>query len=174
MDIKSRLFYLTLAIVVFVIAYSIGAYTDISREEAERVRQQFNEHEMEKIDRNLIFVNNLKLSLEMFIPGIGIGFGIFSGFSTGVTSNAISETSALLNNNSTLLNLIKPFGLMEVFAYGLSMSRSGIIIYQIIKRKKWREYVIHPAIEVGIVIAVLFIAATIEWNTIISQIDSKH
>ncbi|MDX1372166.1 MAG: stage II sporulation protein M [Nitrososphaeraceae archaeon] len=174
MDIKSRLFCLAIAMVVFVIAYSIGAYTDISREEAERMRQQFNEHEMENIDRNLIFVNNLKLSLEMFIPGIGIAFGIFSGFSTGVTSNAIAETSALLSSNSTLLNLIKPFGLMEVFAYGLSMSRSGIIIYQIIKRNKWKEYVIPTAVEIGIVIAVLFIAATIEWNTIISQMDSKH
>lgn len=112
--------------VVFVIAYSIVAYTDISREEAERVRQQFNEHQMENIDRTLIFVNNLKLSLQMFIPAIGICFGIFSGFSTGVISKAIAETSPLLSSNSTLLNLIKPFGLMEVFAYGLSMSRSAL------------------------------------------------
>ena len=42
-DIKWRLLYLTIGTVVFVIAYSIGAATDISISEAENLRQQFNE-----------------------------------------------------------------------------------------------------------------------------------
>lgn len=154
---------------VFVIAYSIGAYTDISKDEAETLRKKFNEQDMKNIDRNGIFMNNLKISLGMFIPAFGMVFGIFTGFSTGFTSNAIAETSHL-SDTSTLVNLIKPFGLMEVFVYGLALSRSGIIIYQIIKRKQFREYVIPTTIEIGIVTIVLFVAATIEWNTIAAEI----
>jgi hypothetical protein len=46
------------------------------------------------------------------------------------------------------------------------MSRSGMIIYQLVKKKPWREYVIPTLIEIGIVVAVLFVAAIIEWQLI--------
>jgi hypothetical protein len=70
----------------------------------------------------------------------------------------------------TIIKKHKPFGLLEVFAYGLASSRSGLIIYQIIKKKQFRENVIPTTIEIVIVIAVLFVAATIEWNTIAAEI----
>lgn len=151
--------------VVFVIAYSIGAATDINRSEAENLRRQFNE-QVGNIDRNGIFVNNLRISLGMFIPALGIGLGIFSGFSTGLIFNVIAESSPLLSNISPLVILITPFGVMEVFAYGLAMSRSGMLIYQIIKKKQWREYIIPTIIEMVIVIAILLIGASIEWQMI--------
>ena len=90
--------------VVFVIVYSIGAYTDISKDEAEILRKKFNIQDMKNIDRNGIFVNNLRISLVMFISSFGIGFGIFTGFYTGFISHAIAETSNL-SGTSTLLNL---------------------------------------------------------------------
>ena len=37
-----------------------------------------------------------KLRLGMFIPGIGTGIGIFSGFSTGMVFSAMAETSPSL------------------------------------------------------------------------------
>ena len=154
--IKWRLFYLTIGMVVFVIAYSIGAGTDINRGDAENLRQQFNE-QVEDIDQNGIFMNNLRISLGMFIPALGIGLGLFSGFSTGLIFNVIAENSPLLNNVSPLVILITPFGVMEIFAYGLAMSRSGMLIYQIVKKKQWKEYIIPTIIEIGIVIAILLI-----------------
>ena len=51
---------------------------------------------------------------------------------------------------------------MEVFAYGVTISRSGIFIYQLVKKKPWREYAIPILIEVGIVILVLLVGAVIE------------
>ena len=165
-DIKWRLLYLTIGTVVFVIAYSIGAATDISKSEAENLRQQFNE-QIEGIDQNGIFINNLKISLGMFIPALGIVLGTFSGFSTGLIFNVIAESSPLLNNISPLVILITPFGVMEVFAYGLAMSRSGMLIYQIVKKRQWREYVIPTIIEIGIVVTILLIGAIIEWHMIV-------
>ena len=165
-NIKSRLFYLILGMIIFIIAYSIGALTDISKDEAEKLRQQFDKQEMKNIDRNAIFINNLRISIVMFTPAIGVGFGTYTGFSTGFTSNAIAETYPNLSSISTFQNLVKPFGILEIFCYGLAMSKSWIIIHQILKRKKFKEIVIPIFIEIGIVIAVLFVAATIEWNTI--------
>jgi uncharacterized membrane protein SpoIIM required for sporulation len=170
-DIKWRLFYLTIGMVVFIIAYSIGAATDLNRTEAENLRQQFNE-QVKDIDQNGIFMNNLRISLGMFIPALGIGLGIFSGFSTGLIFNVIAESSPLLNNISPLVILITPFGIMEVFAYGLAMSRSGMLIYQLVKKKQLREHIIPSIIEIVIVIAVLLIGATIEWQ-MVAQFDEQ-
>ena len=170
-DIKLRLLYLVIGIVVFVIAYFIGAGTDIGKNETENLRDQFNK-QVKDIDQNGIFVNNLRISLGMFIPVLGMGLGIFSGFSTGLIFNVIAESSPLLNSISPLLILVTPFGVMEVFAYGLAMSRSGMLTYQIIKKKHWREYIIPTIIEIGIVITILLIGATIEWQ-IITQFDEQ-
>jgi uncharacterized membrane protein SpoIIM required for sporulation len=170
-DIKWRLFYLTIGMVVFIIAYSIGAATDLNRTEAENLRQQFNE-QVKDIDQNGIFTNNLRISLGMFIPALGIGLGIFSGFSTGLIFNVIAESSPLLNNISPLVILITPFGIMEVFAYGLAMSRSGMLIYQLVKKKQLREHIIPSIIEIVIVITVLLIGATIEWQ-MVAQFDEQ-
>ncbi len=117
-------------------------------------------------------MNNLRISLGMFIPALGIGLGIFSGFSTGLIFNVIAESSPLLNNISPLVILITPFGIMEVFAYGLAMSRSGMLIYQLIKKKQLREQIIPSIIEIVIVIVVLLIGATIEWQ-MIAQFDEQ-
>jgi hypothetical protein len=170
-DIKLRLLYLVIGIVVFVIAYFIGAGTDIGKNETENLRDQFSK-QVKDIDQNGIFVNNLRISLGMFIPVLGMGLGIFSGFSTGLIFNVIAESSPLLNNISPFLILVTPFGVMEVFAYGLAMSRSGMLTYQIIKKKQWREYIIPTIIEIGIVITVLLIGAAIEWQ-IITQFDEQ-
>jgi hypothetical protein len=170
-DIKLRLLYLVIGIVVFVIAYFIGAGTDIGKNETENLRDQFSK-QVKDIDQNGIFVNNLRISLGMFIPVLGMGLGIFSGFSTGLIFNVIAESSPLLNNISPFLILVTPFGVMEVFAYGLAMSRSGMLTYQIIKKKQWREYIIPTIIEIGIVITILLIGATIEWQ-IITQFDEQ-
>jgi uncharacterized BrkB/YihY/UPF0761 family membrane protein len=170
-DIKLRLLYLTIGTLVFVIAYLIGAGTDIGKSETENLREQFNK-QVKDIDRNGIFVNNLRISLGMFVPVLGMGLGIFSGFSTGLIFNVIAESSPLLKNISPLLILVTPFGVMEVFAYGLAMSRSGMLTYQIIKKKQWREYIVPTIIEIGIVITILSIGATIEWQ-MITQFDEQ-
>ena len=61
-------------------------------------------------------------------------------------------------------------GKLEIIAYGIAISRSGILCYQLIKdtnkRNTWRKYVIPTIIEIGIVVTILFIGAIIEWQMI--------
>lgn len=54
------------------------------------------------------------IALVMFIPIVGIGLGIFSGFSTGLVFSALAETSSYLQNVPPLAILLTPFGIMEV------------------------------------------------------------
>lgn len=106
----------------------------------------------------------------MFIPGFGIVLGMLSAFSTGLVFNALSSISPALSNISPLVVFLTPFGILEIIAYGIAISRSGILSYQLIKdtnrRGSWRKYDIPTIIEIGIVVVILFIAAIIEWRII--------
>jgi uncharacterized membrane protein SpoIIM required for sporulation len=170
-DIKRRIIYLALGIIVFLIAYSAGAAAHMGKQQTADLRQHFAE-QIKGIDQSGIFINNAKIALGMFMPAAGIGLGVISGFYTGMIFTAIAQTSTL-NNVPPLIILITPFGIMEVFAYGIAISRSGIFIYQLVKKKPWREYVIPILIEVGIVILVLLVGAVIEWQ-IITQFSGPH
>ncbi len=108
----------------------------------------------------------------MFVPAAGIGLGVISGFYTGMIFTAIAQTSTL-NNVPPLIILITPFGIMEVFAYGIAISRSGIFIYHLVKKKPWREYAIPILVEIGIVVLILLVGAVIEWQ-IITQFSGRH
>ena len=172
---KRRLIYLIFGASTFLIAYSAGAAIDLGSINADNLKRQFVD-QIKGIDQIGIFVNNVKIALIMFFPVVGIGLGIFSGFSTGLVFSALAENSPL-SNIPPLVILITPFGIMEVFAYGLAISRSGILVYELInlayrsvKKRPWREYLIpiliKTGIEIGVVIIVLLIGSIIEWHMI--------
>lgn len=162
---RRRLVYLAFGIAAFLISYSAGAAVPLSDEEAQDIREQFAE-QIEGIDEVGIFVNNIRIALIMFIPGLGAGFGGFSGFATGSVFAALANSEPLLSDVPPLIILITPFGIMEVFVYGLAMSRSGMLIYYFVKKRPWREYAVPTLIELGIAAVVLFAAAVIEWQMI--------
>jgi hypothetical protein len=170
-NISQRVIYVALGIVAFLIAYSAGAAVHMGKQQTEDLKRHFAE-QIRGIDQNGIFINNVRIALGMFVPAAGIGLGVISGFYTGMIFTAIAATSAL-NNVPPLVILITPFGIMEVFAYGIAISRSGIFIYQIVKKKSWREYAVPILIEIGIVILILLAGAVIEWH-IITQFKGSH
>ncbi len=173
-EIKRRLLYVAIGAAIFLGAYSAGAAVPLSDEEAEEISKQFA-GQIEGIDQYGIFLNNFKISLAMFIPAAGLGFGGFAGFGTGAVFAALAAQTPELGNIPPLAILITPFGIMEVFAYGLAMSRSGLLIARLSKDKPWRagawrpfyeNTVVPTLIEIGIVAVVLFAAALIEWEII--------
>ena len=170
-NIRQRVIYVALGVVAFLIAYSAGAAVHMGKQQTEDLRRHFAE-QIRGIDQNGIFINNARIALGMFVPAAGIGLGVISGFYTGMIFTAIAAASAL-NNAPPLVILITPFGIMEVFAYGIAISRSGIFIYQIVKKRSWREYAVPILIEIGIVILILLAGAVIEWQ-IITQFKGSH
>jgi hypothetical protein len=162
---KRRLIYLALGTAAFLIAYSTGAAVPMSEEEAQILTREFSK-QIEGIDQNGIFLNNIRITLVMFIPAVGSAFGAFSGFATGSIFSALVSSTPILGEVQPLVLLITPFGIMEVFVYGLAMSRSVMLIYYLLKRIPWRKYTVPTLIELGIATVVLFVAAVIEWQMI--------
>ena len=158
------LFFILMAI--FSAVFAISAETTLPEEEVEMIMEEF-ESMVEGIDAFGIFVHNTALSLPMFIPGFGIIWGMFSAFSTGIAFAAIKSMNPLLEQIPALSILfMTPFGLMEVAAYSIAMSRSYIFIHKIIKKGPIRSDIRVTLVEIMIVVGLLFIGAYVEWYMI--------
>lgn len=160
---KKRFFIFLIFLTIFTIAYSIGAESKVSTEDAEVFLREF-QLAIEGIDAVGIFVHNTSIALPMFIPGFGIIWGVFAAWSTGFAFSALETTTPLLSKISPLaLLFVSPFGLMELAAYSISMSRSFILIQTILKKKSIKLELPQTAIEVGIVVALLLAGGFIEF-----------
>ena len=168
--IPLRLVYLAIGTLAFAFAYYVGAVMPLSSSDAESIRSDFL-IEVEDIDEVGIFFNNIAVALGMFIPGVGVGLGIYSGVSTGVVYNAFAQVNPELLQSSPLALFATPFGLLEVLAYGLAMSRSGMLVAQLVKnRKDWKRFTLFTLVEIGIVIAALVAGSLIEAQLIENQV----
>ena len=101
---------------IFSAAFAIGAEVQVSEEESAIILEQF-ETLLDEIDAIGIFSHNTSLALPMFIPGVGIAWGAFAAFSTGMAFSVLKDASPMLANVPSLTILfMSPFGLMEVAA----------------------------------------------------------
>jgi len=148
---------------IFTATYYIGSLTEISQEDAEAFDEEFSKL-IEDIDGPGIFLHNSMIALAMFVPGVGVVWGLFSAFSTGQAFAALAliypETIASIHP-LTLLYL-SPFGLMELVAYSIGISRSYLLIYKMIKKISIKPDYKITAIEVGIVLGLLLAGGFLE------------
>ena len=166
MMIGNRIVSFFVLMAIFSAVFAISAETTLPEEEVEMIMEEF-EAMVEGIDAFGIFVHNTALSLPMFIPGFGIIWGMFSAFSTGIAFAAIKSMNPLLEQIPALSILfMTPFGLMEVAAYSIAMSRSYIFIHKIIKKVPIRSDIRVTLVEIMIVVGLLFIGAYVEWYMI--------
>jgi len=100
----------------------------------------------------------------MFIPGFGIAWGAFAAFSTGMAFSVLQDANPMLENIPSLTILfMTPFGLMEIAAYSIAMSRSYMIVHKMIKRMSIRSDVRVIGLEVAILIGLLLAGGFIEY-----------
>ncbi len=140
--------------------------SEISEPEAELVMAQFEEL-IDGIDAFGIFLHNTTIALLMFIPGFGMIWGLFSAWSTGFVFAAITfsmpDVEGVIPTMPLALLFLTPFGLLEICAYSLGMSRSLILLFSIIKRQPLLVHLKSTIIEVGIVIILLLIGGYVEF-----------
>ena len=166
MMIGNRIVSFFVLMAIFSAVFAISAETTLPEEEVEMIMEEF-ESMVEGIDAFGIFVHNTALSLPMFIPGFGIIWGMFSAFSTGIAFAAIKSVNPLVEQIPALSILfMTPFGLMEVAAYSIAMSRSYIFIHKIVKKVPIRNDIRVTLVEIMIVVGLLFIGAYVEWYMI--------
>lgn len=140
--------------------------SSVSEEDANTFMSEFEELVLD-IDAFGIFTHNTSIALPMFIPGFGIAWGLFSAWSTGFAFAAIVTTAPQLAEIPPLSILfLSPFGLMELIAYSLGISRSFILIRAITKKMKLLSFIKPTTIEIGIVIGLLLVGGYIEFYMI--------
>lgn len=147
---------------IYALSFQIGATSEVSPEEANDFVQDFLSS-TQNIDGFGIFFNNISASLPMFIPGAGVGLGIYSAWSTGFGFAAIITMAPALADIEPLSILFdSPYGIMELVAYSISMSRSFHIVYSLAKKVTPTSLIKPSVVEIGIVIGLLLIAGFLE------------
>ncbi|HSB83049.1 MAG TPA: stage II sporulation protein M [Nitrosarchaeum sp.] len=147
---------------LFSAAYQIGAISQVSDEDSSQFLDEFKSL-VGGIDGFGIFIHNLAIALPMFIPGFGVVWGLFSGWSTGFAfASIVTSIPALANIPPLAILYLSPFGIMEVIAYSLGISRSYIILYTVIKHKAIKPQLLTIGIEIGIVGILLLVGGYLE------------
>ena len=163
-NFKQRLFFFFIAMLLFLGLFQLGFSIKIDKSFSEELSKNFIE-QIQDINETGIFLNNLKIALTMFIPMAGIVIGGFSALSTGLIFNSITNLSNVQYPNP-LIVFLTPFGILELVSYGIALSRGGIFLYEISKRRISKKSIAHLLAEIVLVSIMLFIGALIEWNMI--------
>lgn len=149
---------------IFTIVYGTSAVTSEPTEEEIQEIMDFFDEIVGTIDGIGIFTHNVTIALPMFIPGFGVAWGLFSAYSTGFAYSAIAAANADVAQLNPLAILLTPFGLMEMAAYSIAMSRSTLLAKNVFQ-KNWeliKNEKLILSIEIGIVIALLLIGGIVE------------
>ena len=153
-------------LVIFTVIFQLGSMSTVSEEEANLFMEEFEKLVLD-IDAFGIFVHNTTIALPMFIPGFGIFWGLFSSWSTGYAFAAIVTSMPEIGSISPLSILfLTPFGLMEIFAYSLGISRSFILIKAIITKTSLSQFIKPTIIEIGVVALLLLVGGYVEFYMI--------
>ena len=151
---------------IFVAAFQIGSMSSVSEEEANAFMAEFEELVLD-IDAFGIFTHNTVIALPMFIPGFGVAWGIFSAWSTGFAFAAIATIVPEIGEIPPLSILfLSPFGLMEIAAYSIGISRSFILIRAVSKKISLRPFIKPTVMEIGIVMGLLLAGGYLEFYMI--------
>ena len=163
---KKRIIIFFIFMGLFSAAYQIGAISTVTDDESSQFLDEFKRM-VGGIDSFGIFTHNLTIALPMFIPGFGVAWGLFSGWSTGFAFASIVTSMPALSKIPPLAILyLSPFGVMELVAYSLGISRSYMIMYSLIKHKSVKPQFLAIMIEVGIVVVLLLVGGYLEFAMI--------
>jgi len=171
---KKRILIGLIFIGFFITSFSIGAEMKVSDQDAKSFLKEFQQT-VEGIDAIGIFTHNASIGLPMFIPGFGVAWGLFASASTGVAFSALATTTPLLAHIPPItILLLSPFGVMELVAYSIGMSRSYILVWTVIKKRPIEHEIRPTIIEIGIAIALLLAGGFIEYAVINQYGSSVH
>jgi len=159
---NKRLFAFLIFIGLFTASYFIGSQTEVSEEDALAFQEEFSKL-IDEIDGVGIFLHNALIAVVMFIPGFGVAWGFFSAWQTGQAFAALALLNPIISEIHPLALLYaSPFGIMELVAYSIGMSRSLLIVWNMIKKIPIiKDYKI-IAIEIGIVLGLLLVGGFLE------------
>lgn len=163
---KKRIIWFFVFMGIYTLSFQIGSMSEPAKEEVEAFMKEF-EAVIDDIDAIGLFSRNTTISLPMFIPGIGLAWGLFSAWSTGFAfANIAIVTPGLAETPALSILYYSPYGFMEIVAYSLAISRSFILVVGIIKRDDLRAALKPTAVEIAVVIGLLLAGGFLEFYMI--------
>lgn len=166
MSKKTRLAFFAVFVGFFLASYMVGAAYKMSDEEQQTFLNDF-QGLTEDIDAIGIFLHNAADAMPMFVPAFGVAWGSYTAWSTGAAFHALLSTNPALEKISPLaIFLVSPYGVMELVAYSIGMSRGYLVLIALIKRKNVKGQIKPVAIEVSIALGLLLVAAFVEYGFI--------
>lgn len=160
---RVRLIAFAALLCAFTASFYVGSESQVGSDEAAEFVEEFNAL-VSGIDALGIFLHNATLALPMFIPGFGLAWGLFSAWATGYAFAAITSTMPELAGISPLAILfLSPFGLMELTAYSLALSRSFLLAVAAVKRISLVPQIRPAVAEVGLMLALLLAGGYVEF-----------
>jgi len=140
---------------IFSLTSALASEVQLSEDETTTITEEFDTM-TRAIDAMGLFVHNVSIALPMFIPGFGIAWGSFAAMSTGMAFSVLKDVNPMLQNiPAVTIIFMTPFGLMEIAAYSIAMSRSFILVHKIVKKISIREDIRVVGIEIAILIGLL-------------------
>ena len=162
LDYKYRLVFFAIFVAVFLLAFWMGTNYKMTNDEAQEFLKGYNDS-TQGIDAPGIFLHNIPNALAMFIPGIGIAWGAYNAWSTGAAFSILLLLNPVSPPSTPVAVLLsRPYGIMELVSYGIAMSQSLFLLLVLVKRKSIKKELYHTMIQVGIVSAILLVAAFVE------------
>jgi len=173
---RKRIYLIVFFFVVAFIVTIAGAFVPLSAQQSQQLYNQIaNQTTQGPVQLAAsIFVNNFGLCLAMFIPLLGLAFGLFVMFDTGIALGAelrvessgnfqaSTPTPALTPSTAILaLTLIITVFTLEYVSYSTGMSES-IWLFRRIRQQKWRHELKNTLVLIGIVASILAVSAVIE------------
>jgi hypothetical protein len=145
---------------LLVFVMSIGAVMPLTQEEASRINNE-REQLVENVSVQLIFGNNMMISLIMFVPVAGPIFGFLALYNTGTVFAAESMASGMPPLLIILYVLIIPVAWLEFLCYSTALAESVWLIQRARQGMMKRELK-NAAILISIVAVTLLVAAIME------------
>lgn len=144
---------------VFIVSFVIGKMITTPTEAQAQLFLEMIKQQIKGIDGIGIFTHNTLLSLPMFIPFFGMVWGSLIALQTGgaVANLLVLEPNAL-QGLPVVTIFASPFGIMELMAYSIAMSRSFILSKTVVKnglgslKKYWKVTVIDTVILIGLLL----------------------
>ena len=166
MSKKTRVISFAIFVGIFLLAFTIGTFYKMSDDNAREFLKEF--HDTTKgIGAEGIFLHNSSVALPMFVPGFGPAWGTFSGWQTGAGFRVLEiENPQLAEEPAVVIFLSSPFGVMELVAYCIGMSRGFLLVSSLARRKSVKSQLVPTGIEIGIVLGLLFVGGLVEYNAI--------
>jgi hypothetical protein len=170
---RKRIYSVIFVFVLSIVITFAGTLMPLSADEANLLYDSVNQTLVENNDfaslSVAIFLNNFRICLIMFIPLVGVAFGVLSLFTTGVALGAISVVQEMSVGFAFLSLMVNPIFWLEFVAYSLGMAGS-IWLFRRLTQKRWRELK-WTAIFIGITTILLAVGAIVEaWLILLAGI----